>query len=104
VPDDAGVGQDPVDPRRAEPGHARGIESGEGRAIGFTLSQNREPGESCLRAFEGEELEEVTVVERRDTPFLVVVSGEERIALRPRTTIETGSRPGHDGPAATAEW
>ena len=42
------------------------------------------PGESGLRAFEGEHLEEVTVIVRWDAPFVVVIVAHRRRALRPR--------------------
>ena len=102
MPDDAGVFEDPVDPRGAEPGDLPGIEPGESGSVAIALAKDREPGESGLRALEGEELEEVAVVPGRNAPLRVVVLDEQRVALRPGTAFGTGSRPGHGG--VTAGW
>src|SRR6185503_3541651 len=54
VPDDALVAQQALDVTIAEPRNALGIEAGERRAKVLALAQDRQPGQSGLKAFEAQ--------------------------------------------------
>ena len=80
VAHDPGVGHQALDVRVVEAGHKVGIEAPEGGAIAGPLAQDGRPGQPGLRAFEGEHLEQMPLVARRDAPLLVVVGEVEGIA------------------------
>lgn len=83
VADDARVREQPCPIQVAVAGDALRIESVEGPPVTLTLTQNGDPGEPCLGAFEDEHLEEVPLVPGGDTPFVVVVSPIQGIIAAP---------------------
>src|SRR5882724_2311479 len=87
VADDSGVGHQLADLGPAVFRDVGRIESGKGPAVPLALAQDRAPGESRLRAFEREELEQDPVVVHRPTPLLVVVGAHGRVRARPRAAL-----------------
>src|SRR6185437_1392980 len=75
VTDDPGVLQERRPAARIEAGHFGGIEARERLSIGGPLTQDGGPGESGLRAFEREHLEEMPVILHRPAPLLIVIAG-----------------------------
>ena len=68
---------------RAEPGHRRRIEAGEGPAVGLPLAQDRDPAEPGLGPLQDQHLEQPAVVVQRHPPLQVVVRHVERIDPAP---------------------
>src|SRR5438093_731387 len=50
--------------------------------IALPFAQDREPGEPSLRSLQREELEQVTIVVRREAPLLVVIGEIQSVLLR----------------------
>src|SRR5207247_8314829 len=73
VPNDRWILQQPLHAGRGEAGDLRRIERRERPAVPLTLVQDRGPGQTCLRTFEAEHLEEAALVVHWHTPFLVMV-------------------------------
>jgi hypothetical protein len=63
---------------RLVPRNSGRIKAAESLSIGFTLSQNRGPTQSSLRAFKDKELKEHAIVVLWNTPLGVVVSDHRR--------------------------
>ena len=74
VPDDPGVGEQPLDVRLAELGDALGVEARERRAEVLALAQDRQPREPGLEALQAEALVQPALVHHRPAPLLVVVA------------------------------
>lgn len=55
--------------------------------VSRALIQNRRPTQAGLSALQHQELEQRTVIMDRDTPFLVVIGHQQRIARRPRAPL-----------------
>src|SRR6266542_3178662 len=97
--------QQSLDASANEAGHLLRIEAFEDPSVVATFVEDRRPGQSCLGSFEHEQLEEVPVLVRRHTPFLVVVAlVERRKILRPVTPLHPGRwyRPRPVGPATSS--
>ena len=75
---DAGIGQQSSYSRRPVASDASSIEAIEGAAIIFALIENGGPAKSRLRAFQNEQLEQLTVVMQRHTPLAIVVGDVRR--------------------------
>ena len=73
VADQSGVAQQQFDAAIGQARATRDIETGECAAIVLALVEYGTPGQSRLRAFEAEELEQRAVVVQRHAPFVVVV-------------------------------
>src|SRR5579864_110921 len=90
VADDAGVAEQPPDVAGAEARYLCRVEPGKGAAVVFALLQDREPGETSLGAFQGQELEQPPVVMNRDAPLAVVVTDVQIVAQAPWTALRFG--------------
>ena len=77
----------PLDFSRVELRDLCRIETGKRLPVGLALSQDRDPAQAGLRAFENQHLEEMTVVVRGDAPFFIVVRDIQRIAAGPCATL-----------------
>jgi hypothetical protein len=86
VADDSGVGEQQRGLFGAIAGDGRGVELSEGRAIPLALFEDGLPTETCLGAFEDEQLEESAVVMDRYAPLLVVVA-DQRLPGSPLTAL-----------------
>jgi hypothetical protein len=85
VPDDRGVGQEPLDVALAEAGDDFRVESLEGGPKTLALPQNRQPREPGLEALQAEPLVDPTLARDRPAPFVVVVGLVERVGRLPAT-------------------
>src|SRR5690606_24215763 len=83
VADDAGVREELLDAAGRVARDPGDIEVVERLPVAVALPEDGDPGEPRLRTFQGEHLEEVAVVVRRDAPLLIVIGDVERIRPRP---------------------
>src|ERR1700674_2622567 len=73
VADDSGVVEQLVDVTVGEPCDLRWVEAGECAAETVSLSQDRQPGEARLEAFEAELLVDADLVDDGAAPLIVVI-------------------------------
>jgi hypothetical protein len=86
---DRRVGQEPLDVLLAEPRHLLEVETVEGAPEALPLSQDRQPRESGLEAFEAELLEQPLIVGDREAPFRVVVGAVLGCRVGPEAADDT---------------
>jgi hypothetical protein len=65
------------------------IEAGKGCAEILTLSEDRQPGEAGLKAFEADLLKEPDVIRDGAAPFLVVIAAIVFETAMPKAAVET---------------
>ena len=80
---DAGIGQQRRDLVRVVGGDLRRLEPVERPAEVVALPEDRDPGQTGLKALEDQHLEQRALVAQRHAPFLVVIGDVERIAAGP---------------------
>ena len=83
VPDDAGVGEQPLDVALGVAGDHLRVEAVEGLAERHPLAQDGDPREAGLEALEAQQLEQRPLVAQRRAPLAVVVVDVEGIVAAP---------------------
>jgi hypothetical protein len=93
IADDARIQHELLDAFVAEAGDFFGIEIGERFAIGVAFAIDGDPTQSCLGAFEREELELLAVVPHRHAPLGIVVG--DQFATAGVLPLAGSAMPGH---------
>src|SRR5437660_3201197 len=83
VTNNPGVTEEAIDVALAETSNALRVEIGERSAKRVALSQDRQPRESRLEAFETEPLEQAAFVRHRSSPLVIVIVVVCRILRHP---------------------
>ena len=88
--DDAGIGHQALDLRRAEARDRVRIKAGKGGAERLPLPEDRDPGEPGLEALQHQRLPEHPGIAHGHAPFRVVIGPVERIGADPGATLRRG--------------
>jgi len=86
IADNPRIGEEALGVAGREAGYSGRVKPPESLAIGFPFSENRKPGQTCLRSFEDQHFEQPLVVMDRPPPLFIMVTKVRGIVRHPSAT------------------